>query len=125
MENLLKLSIFSFILLLGFSSCGDDDCEPGSLAETIVGTWSYTLASGSAEFQADGTLIDPDDIIFAFEVNGVAYDEKTWEIDSDGNLLVTASSGSLSSDATFPVTGFACDEVMITAFGFPLTLERE
>ncbi len=124
MKNLLNLSIFSFILLFGFSSCGGD-CEPGSLAETMVGTWSYALTSDSAEFQADGTLIDPDDIIFSFEANGVAYDEKTWEIDSDGNLLVTASNGSLSSDATFEVTDFTCDEVTITAFGFPLTLERQ
>ncbi len=124
MQILLKASIFSFILLFGLSSCGGD-CEPGSLEETMVGTWSYALTSDSAEFQADGTLIDPDDIIFSFEVNGVAYDEKTWEINSDGDLFVTASTGSLSSDATFEVSGFTCDEVMISAFGFPLTLERQ
>lgn len=91
----------------------------------MVGTWSYALTSDSAEFQADGTLLDPDDIIFSFEVNGVVYDEKTWEIDADGNLLVTASTGTLSSNATFDVDGFNCDEVMLRAFGLPLTLVRQ
>ncbi len=124
MKNSLKLSVFSFLLLFGISSCGGD-CEPGTLAETMVGTWSYALTSDSAEFQADGTLLDPDDIIFSFEVNGVVYDEKTWEIDADGNLLVTASTGTLSSNATFDVDGFNCDEVMLRAFGLPLTLVRQ
>lgn len=125
MKNSFKILLLSFTMLFTLASCGDDECEPGTLQETMVGTWGSAFEPGTAEFQADGTLLDPDDIIIGVEVNGVVYDQKTWAIDSDGSLFVTASNGTLSSDATFEVSGFTCDEVTLSVFGIPFTLERE
>jgi len=125
MQSLIKLSFLSLVLLFGFTSCGNDDCEPGTLSETIVGTWKYASSMpGTFEFQADGTLIDPDGAILEGEVNGVMLEEKSWRIDADGNLILRAASGGTFQESTLMVDGFECDKITLSAFGFPVQIER-
>jgi hypothetical protein len=123
----LRLGIFFLVLgVIGLSSC-DKDCTPPALSENIVGNWDFQLSGGSAEFQADGTLIDPDDTVIGFESNGVAYDQKSYVVNGDTSFTVTAkpSSGPGSTSFEFPVTSNECDEIKLEIIGITETMKRK
>lgn len=129
--NYLKNGLFLLLAftVLGLSSCSkdDEDCVAPDLAENIIGTWDLELSMGEVEFQADGTLIDPDDTLFGVEINGVVYSEKTYVVDGT-TLSVTAAApnGGGSSSADFEVTSNECDEIVLDiGFGFSDTMNRK
>lgn len=120
LTGLFLLTLNAFLL----TSCGDDDCTPPSVSENIVGTW--TVLGSTVEFQADGTLIDPDDAIIGVEINGVVYDQKTY-VATDSNLEVTAmpSNGSGSSSADFEIAGNECNKITLNVFGVDFAMSRQ
>lgn len=124
----MKVNVLFFLLgmFVFFSSCDDDDepCEPGTLSENIIGTWTASYEEGDVEFLADGTLIDPNDVMIGAEINGTVLDEKTYTA-TDESITLTAASGELSSEATVDVTSFDCDAIEVSIFGIPATLTRK
>jgi len=124
--KLLKFGLFLILSLnlLLLSSCKDDeDCVAPVVSENIVGSW--TVLGSTVEFQSDGTLLDPDDAIFGFEVNGVVYDQKTY-VATENNLAVTAmpSGGGGTSSVDFEIVGNECDKITISALGFSFDMTR-
>ncbi|MEM9835749.1 MAG: hypothetical protein AAF828_04575 [Bacteroidota bacterium] len=96
-----SLLLFAFFVLTFTTSCGDDedDCMAPELSANIVGSWNAT--TGAATFQADGTLIDPDDAIIGAEINGVVYTRKSYSVNQDTLTVVAmppTGSGMISSD---------------------------
>lgn len=121
--KLLKLSIL-FLSVLFLSSCGDDDCEAPALSENIVGKWEVVVTGLEAEFQADGTLIDPDGAFIEGELNGVELNEKSYTI--DGNTLnVKAASGSQFVEGAIEISNIECDEMTATIFGIASQMKRK
>jgi hypothetical protein len=132
-STFLKFSLLAMLPLFLFTSCEDDDsdvaaCEADSLSEVIVGTWLSDYDPNTVTFNADGTLNDPDDVVFAAEVNGVVFSEKTYEVRSNTELYVKATDPNdpnNSADATIDVTSFDCDEFVISIAGFTGTFTRQ
>lgn len=117
----------SILFLLGIAfltSCGDDDCEPPTLAENIVGTWEVVISNEDVEFRADGTLIDPNDAIIGGEINGTVLNEKSYTV-SGTTVNVRAASGSQFVDADLEMSNIECDEMTASVFGIPVQLKRK
>ncbi|MEN0005698.1 MAG: hypothetical protein AAF798_16230 [Bacteroidota bacterium] len=115
-------------LVLFTTSCdNDDDCTAPALEENIVGTWSIPLSGdGTIEFQADGTLLDPDDLLYGVEVNGIVYSQKSYSI-SGTTLSVTAEApgGAGSSSADFEVVSNECDVITISILTLDVDMNRQ
>jgi hypothetical protein len=109
--------------LLFTTSCSEDECTPPALAENIVGTW--TLTGSTVEFQADGTIIDPDDAVIGGEINGTVLDQKSYTIIDDMTISVRAESGSLFVESEFDITDSQCDAITLSVFGFDVTMNRQ
>jgi hypothetical protein len=111
---------------LMFGSCGED-CTLTTLDEIIIGSWDVIALgqnTGTIEFLADGTLIDPDDALIGGEINGTVLDEKTYEVLSSTQFNARAAKGTSFVDADFDVTSFDCDDIIIDLFGFDVNLKR-
>lgn len=124
--NIMKLHYFFLILALGtLASCGDD-CD--DLSEVIVGTWSSAaLGTGSFTFNSDGSVTDPGDVLFGFEANGIAFDQKSYTITGSTISLRAESEldqtqfGSLELTAT----EFDCETITVDAGAFSVTLDKQ
>ncbi len=115
MSLLKKLSVFLFVFVIGFSSCGDDDCAAPAISENIIGTWDTTVSSGEVEFKSDGTYIDNNDALLGVEINGVVYDDRTYVVNGDSLVLtVSDPNGSGESSIGFEVTQNECDEIKLS-----------
>jgi len=130
MQFSLKLSLLFLSMLFIFASCGKDDvddigCDLDSIEKTIVGTWVYPLTNETVEFKTDGTLVDPQNSTIGGTVSESEPTLKTWEVNSNGDIVVKSITGSTSIDATIIINEFTCDEIMTTHFGFPRTMERQ
>lgn len=114
-----------FVFCLVLSSCGDD-CD--NLEEVIVGTWgSSSLGPDNFSFLADGTLDDPFDVLLEFEVNGILFDDKTWIIDGDDQIVLRAESEldpSQFGELTLDVHSFDCKLMEVTGGGVSVTLDK-
>lgn len=108
--------------LFVFTACNDDDedCMPPALSENIVGEWEVSSTNDVVEFQADGTLIDPNDAVIA----GSANAEKTY-VASGMTLTVTLSEGGASFSSEFDVTSNECDEIVVSFVGTEVTFTRQ
>jgi hypothetical protein len=123
--------IFLFVLMVAglcLASCSKDkDCDNTSLATAIVGSWdviAFGINSGEIEFREDGTLIDPNDVLIGYELNGVPYDQKSYETIGDTILVATATDGNGIFEFEFDVTSYSCEEIEIDVIGIPATLRR-
>lgn len=95
----------SFILF----SCNEDSCD--NLSETVVGSWSIDqLTDGSITMNADGTLIDAENVIFNDSLDNAI---KTYDINID-TLTLNANNGALTTLVKFTVTSFSCDQLNTT-----------
>lgn len=72
------------------------------------------------EFQADGTLIDPNDAV----VGGSSTADKTY-VANGMTLTVTVSDGGASFSSEFDVTSNECDEIVVTFIGVDVTFTRQ
>ncbi len=113
------------VATIGFTSCKDDECTAPGLSENIVGTWEVQFSGSEAEFQSDGTLVDPDDAIIGGEINGVVLDQKSWSAVGEDSLYVRAASGSSSIDATLPILKNECDQITTEIIGISVNLNRK
>jgi len=127
-----QLLFLCTILILGLGACDDDSsdggCEvPPEPSMNIIGSWRLQTAGATIEFQANGTLSDPNDsFIGPTEVNGVIYDQKTWSVNGT-RLLITSSPSDNSDSVTIEmtITENDCDEIKIDVFaGIVETLTR-
>lgn len=126
----LKLMLLFLGGFLMMSSCKKDkeSCPADDLSGAIVGVWNVSAlgqAAGQVEFKADGTLIDPDDILISGESNGTVLDDKSYTVPSNQQLKVKAAKDAQFLEATLAVTSFDCDVVELTAFGITATLTRK
>lgn len=126
MKNILFFLIG--IMMVIATSCKKDDCEPGSLSETLIGEWSVSLDGddlGDVEFEEDGTLVDPDGILIGGE-NGLGepLEIKTYALDGEDAISTSASDGTNSITVEYAVTDFSCDEVTLEFFGQESKLRR-
>ena len=64
-----------------FVNCGDEDCVAPPFAENIVGTWE--VGDGTATFNADGTIDDPDHNLMDVSVQGIQLTVKSYMISGD------------------------------------------
>jgi hypothetical protein len=121
---LLKRSLLLMLLsgLFVFTACNDEDedCMPPALSENIVGEWQVSTTNDIVEFQADGTLVDPNDAVIA----GSANSEKTY-VASGMTLTVTLSEGGASFSSEFDVTSNECDEIVVSFVGADVTFTRQ
>ena len=108
--------------LFVWSACNDDDddCTAPALSENIVGEWEVSTSGDLVEFQADGTLIDPNDAV----IGASASADKTYEVDGM-TLTVTVSESGASFSSEFDVTSNECDEIVITFIGIDVTFKRQ
>ena len=121
--NILKRSLFLMAMMgvLLISACSeDDDCTPPDVEENIVGEWSVSTTGNVVEFQADGTLIDPEDDLFG--VSG--DDQKSYVINGDELEVTTEFSGG-SSSVTFGIEDNQCDKITISILGTNVDLNRQ
>ena len=123
-----KLLVSTFSLCLAFS-CSKADLEPTcpqSLEELIIGSFSIEdpLASGQVTFNSDGTWSDPNQVLLHAKANGEWLDEKTYTVLSETSLELRVAKGSNSQTAEYKVESSSCAEIVISYFGFELTLER-
>lgn len=121
------LSLFTLTILLT-TSCKKDDCVAGSLETVIVGEWNVTvlgLPAGSVEFEANGNLIDPDGALLDEEINGVALDDKSYEVNSNTSLTLRAENNSDFVEYDVDVTSYDCDEIVFDLLGFEGKLNRK
>jgi hypothetical protein len=120
--------LLTFFTLIFLNACKDDDCVAGDLDATIVGEWKVTIlgiAAGDIEFQSDGTLVDADEAIINNEIGGQPVTEKTYTVNSNSSITVTAanSTGSVSTD--LDVHSYTCDEIDMDILGLNATLKRK
>jgi hypothetical protein len=125
---------FSSIIYLGLlviatmTSCKKEEaaaCTPPALAKNIIGTWTGSAAvlgqttSGKVTFNADGTVLDPNNFLIEGSINGQSLTTKTWTVSSnEKELTVTASkSGVGSLSETYDIKSQACSTIEATAFG--------
>ncbi len=128
MQFSLKLSFLSFAILFIFAACGKDDdinCDLSSIEKTIVGQWVYPLTNETVEFKSNGILIDPQNSTIGGTVSESEPTQKTWTVNTNGDVEVKSTTGNASIDATIIINDFTCDEIMTTYFGFPRTMERQ
>lgn len=120
LKRSLLLMLFSGLFV--FTACNDDDedCMPPALSENIVGEWEVSTTNDVVEFQADGTLIDPNDAV----VGGSSTADKTY-VASGMTLTVTVSDGGASFSSEFDVTSNECDEIVVTFIGVDVTFTRQ
>jgi len=122
----LKHILFVATALFLFTSCGDD-CEAETLEEIIVGEWTITALGNSStvEFKSNGTFTDSDDFLIGGSVGSSELAEKTYEVNSDDSIEVTASDGGSFFSTTYNVTSFECDEVVLNIIGISATMKRK
>ena len=121
-------SILSLVSVLMFSSCSDESCDDQTLSEIIVGSWTSEFGSSTIDFLADGTLIDPEDDLIAFESNGVVYSEKSYTVVSDTEIILRAADPNNNvSSFSFPVdvVGYDCDKITLSVLGINSDLKRQ
>lgn len=112
-------------LLVLITSCQKDDCEAPPVGENIVGTWQVDGQSGTVVFQADGTLLDPNDLLIDGEVNGMVLDEKSWMLVPGDYLLLRAENGSTSLESEFYIAGNDCNRISLEVFFVAVDLKRK
>ena len=119
-KSLLFLMLFG---LLSITACSDDDddCTAPALEENIVGSWEVSTG-GTATFKADGTFEDTDDALLGFP--DVEDEDKTYVVSGTTVELTSAAAGT-SISTELEVTNNQCDRIEATAFGVPITLERQ
>lgn len=93
---------------------------PPALSENIVGEWQVSTTNDVVEFQADGTLIDPNDAV----ISGSANSEKSYVVNGM-TLRVTVSESGISISSEFDVTSNECDEIVVTFVGSDVTFTRQ
>lgn len=130
MKNLFYFLLAS--LTLTFIACGDDECNPGNLDTNIIGTWDVStdvsgvlIPVGTVQFNANGTVTDLDGALIPNEIGGVPLDNKTYEVQSNTMLVLTASSGPASVDLDVNVISYTCDEIVVETQGTEFTLKRD
>lgn len=116
-----KLLFFSSLLVIGLSSCSSESCEDNlpAFEENLIGTWTYSDLSGEVgeiTFNADGTYEEASGEIIS---NG-AITSRMWSIEGQGVKFDVGNAG-----ATLSYTGYDCDSISFTAFGFPITFTRK
>lgn len=104
------LPLLCSIALLGCRQAATCD----DLSTTIAGTWTATWRTDQAPvtFQADGTLLDPNDALLGRQLNGYSYSKKNYEIRANNNLYLRAEDPMDSSNyesITVPVSYFDCN----------------
>lgn len=116
---------FLFFLSVAMISCGDETCD--NLSETVVGTWtSASLGTGDIEFEADGTLIDANDLLISAEINGEVLDQKSWTVSGNNLMTIRAEgAGSQFLEAELNVPSFDCDLVTLEQLGIMVNLTRK
>lgn len=107
------------------TSCQKDDCDAPPVGQNIVGTWKVDNQSGSVVFQADGTLLDPNDLLIDGEVNGMVLDNKTWMLVPGDYLLLSADNGSTSLESEFYITRNDCNRITLEVFFVAVDLRRK
>ncbi len=112
-------------VLLLVSSCRKDDCEAPPVGDNVVGTWKVDSESGTVVFQADGTLIDPNDLLIDGEVNGMVLDQKTWMIVPGDYLLLSAQNQSTSLESEFYIARNDCNHISLEMFFLTVDLKRK
>ncbi|HBH07621.1 MAG TPA: hypothetical protein DDX92_13560 [Flavobacteriales bacterium] len=131
-----KNTRFLLILTLAFVafSCSKDDentsCTAPAVEENIIGTWTNNFVTGDVEFKTDGTYTDDNEVFFGYELNGVVYDDRRYNIVEDTlNLSLFAPSGTDSAVVFYLITDNKCNNIEISFdFGgtlIPLTLNRK
>ena len=119
-----RFGLLFFLLLFVTVSCGDDSCDV--LSETIIGTWeSAPLGNGEFEFLSDGTLIDENDLLIDAEFNGISLDEKSWRVENENKLFVTATDGSQFLEGELNVPSFDCDVITVEQIGISIQFTRK
>lgn len=125
--KILNLLLLAFLLAVSVACNKDDDAPCTDLGDTLVGSWSVTaigLDLGDVEFKADGTLIDPDDVLIGGEVGGVVLDEKSYTVNGNVSFETKAEKGSNSTEVEYQVTSIKCDEINISILGIAATMNR-
>lgn len=128
------MKIVKLVLLLvaiSVMSCSKEEvatCTVSSLKEAIVGKWSVKALGqdiGQVEFKADGTLVDPDDVLISGSVNGISLTEKTYSLDGNTKLKVKAAQGSNYLSSDLDINNFNCNELQASMIGIPATFTRK
>jgi len=119
-RNLLFLMLLGLISITACSD-DDDDCTAPALEENIVGSWEVST-DGVVTFNADGTFEDADDAILGFP--DVEDEDKTYVVSGTTVELTSAAAGT-SISTELEVTDNQCDRIEGTAFGVPITFERQ
>ena len=112
-------------VLMLVTSCQKDDCDAPPVGQNIVGTWKVDNQSGSVVFQADGTLLDPNDLLIDGEVNGMVLDNKSWMLVPGDYLLLSADNGSTSLESEFYISRNDCNRITMEVFFVAVDLRRK
>lgn len=122
----IRIGLFLLIpILMLATSCQKDDCDAPPVGQNIVGTWQVDNQSGSVVFQADGTLLDPNDLLINGEVNGMVLDQKTWMLIPGDYLLLRAENGSTALESDFFITRNDCNRISLEVFFVAVDLRRK
>ncbi len=122
--------ILLFSALVFFSNCDNEEesCDPPiSLAQNIVGVWTVDGGPETAEFKADGTIIDSDDALLYLSVNDIELSEKSYTIISETEIemMLESPDGFASATEDITVSKNDCDEIILVfSGGFSTTLTR-
>lgn len=126
--NLLKQGLALFIIALFFNACTQDNnnCTPPLVEQNILGSWFISGGVSGVEFQANGTLIDPDHDLFSGGIiNGDTLSVKTYSISNDTLYVVAASATSTNTrDAQFYIDHNECDKITLSILGLSFNYSR-
>ncbi len=111
--------------LLLVTSCQKDTCDAPPVGQNIVGTWKVDSQSGSVVFQADGTLLDPNDLLIDGSVNGMVLDQKSWMLIPGDYLLLRAENGSTSLESEFYISRNDCNRISLEVPFVTVDLRRK
>jgi len=120
--NILKLS-FLLGCFFFLYSCGSDEpdpepCTPGTIEETIVGTWNTpslnpTVIEGTVTFNADGTGSTSESS--AFDRGDLEFD---WTYDdTESRVLV--------GPYIYELISFECDQITFESVGSEIVVTRQ
>lgn len=126
MKNLCY-ALFSLLLVASYS-CKKEDCAPGELSTNIVGEWTVTslgFVAGDVEFNANGSLVDQEDVLIGGEIGGVILNEKSYMVESNTRFSVRAANGTNFIESDVEVLRYTCDEMTIEVAGFEATMKRK
>ena len=125
MRNIVLPVIALFLLIISCKK--DEECNPGHLTNNVIGEWSVAYSSltlGDIKFEANGTLVDVNNVLFAGGIGGGNFDEKSYIVNSDSSFTVKAVTGPTTYMFDFIVTNYTCDEIDANTSGVEVKLTR-